>query len=101
MTVVQALDSIKPRSHRTRRVASRGVALTRVNAPENQTNLTLKRRYGTLRHAKPRSHRSRRRARCERGLTVGVDVYDTRCDRVSYDPLTHSIDTMVKYRRYK
>jgi len=23
-------------------------------------------------------------------VTVGVDVYDTRCDRVSYDPLTHS-----------
>jgi len=24
------------------------------------------------------------------GLTVGVDFYDTGCDRVSYDPLTHS-----------
>ena len=23
-------------------------------------------------------------------VTVGVDVYDTRCDRVSYDPLTHN-----------
>jgi len=23
-------------------------------------------------------------------VTVGVDVYDTRCERMSYDPLSHS-----------
>ena len=28
--------------------------------------------------------------RCPSAHAVGVDVYDTRCDRVSYNPLTHS-----------
>ena len=55
-------DRLKFRSHRTRRVASRCVALTRVNAAENKTNLISTRRYAT------------RRVLCRRSLSLTLHV---------------------------